>query len=184
MKIHRLAFRHVSYVFATAMVVGVLLCNGRMSVAQQPSEAIAAALGDPRVDAFLFDVWRKERRIIDLHQHIEAAPERFQRAIGILDRSGVGIGVIHGAGTVTSKDGQPSDFEKAKSMADSLYPGRFMNHMLLDYNGWDNADWSDRAVEQINEGHRLGAAGLKEFKRLGRSSRHCPSRCNPTACDS
>jgi predicted TIM-barrel fold metal-dependent hydrolase len=39
--------------------------------------------------------------------------------------------------------------------------------MLLDYRGWDDPDWSDRAVKQIEEGHRLGAAGLKEFKRLG-----------------
>jgi predicted TIM-barrel fold metal-dependent hydrolase len=39
--------------------------------------------------------------------------------------------------------------------------------MTLDYAGWDAADWPDRAVAQIEEGHRLGAAGLKEFKRLG-----------------
>ncbi|MCB1126362.1 MAG: amidohydrolase family protein, partial [Verrucomicrobiae bacterium] len=36
-----------------------------------------------------------------------------------------------------------------------------------DYTGWDQPDWSERAVKQIEEGHRLGAAGLKEFKRLG-----------------
>jgi len=39
--------------------------------------------------------------------------------------------------------------------------------MILDYKGWDDADWSVRAVRQVEEGHRLGAAGLKEFKRLG-----------------
>jgi hypothetical protein len=39
--------------------------------------------------------------------------------------------------------------------------------MVLDYAGWDAADWSERAVRQVEEGHRLGAAGLKEFKRLG-----------------
>jgi hypothetical protein len=160
------AFPHAFDVFVGAMFVAALICNARFNVAQEPSGA-AASLGNPRVDAFSFDAWRKERRIIDLHQHLEAAPERFERAIGILDRSGVGIGVILGAGTVTAKEGQPSDFEKARTLADSLYPGRFMHHMLLDYNGWDDADWSDRAVEQINEGHRLGAAGLKEFKRLG-----------------
>ena len=127
----------------------------------------AQGLGDPRADAFSFDVWRDEHRIIDLHQHIEANPDRFKRAIGILDRSGVGIGVILGAGAVTATDGQPSDFEKIKTLADSLYPDRFMHSMILDYGGWDDADWSARAVEQINDGHRLGAAGLKEYKRLG-----------------
>eukprot|EP00456_Euglypha_rotunda_P042220 TRINITY_DN328_c0_g1_i9.p1 TRINITY_DN328_c0_g1~~TRINITY_DN328_c0_g1_i9.p1 ORF type:complete len:534 (+),score=126.39 TRINITY_DN328_c0_g1_i9:179-1603(+) len=39
--------------------------------------------------------------------------------------------------------------------------------MTLDYSGWDQPDWSERAAKQIDEGHRLGASGLKEFKRLG-----------------
>ena len=83
------------------------------------------------------------------------------------DRSGVGLGVILGAGTVTAKDTQRSEFQKARDLSESLCPGRFMHHMLLDYAGWDDADWSERAVKQIDEGYRLGAAGLKEFKRLG-----------------
>lgn len=124
-------------------------------------------LGNPRADALSAMHWRNEKRIIDLHQHIEALPERFERAIGILDQVGVGVGVILGAGTVTGKEGEPSPFEKAKRLADSIYPGRFLHHMLLDYSGWDDADWSARAVAQIEEGHRLGASGLKEFKRLG-----------------
>lgn len=117
--------------------------------------------------AMSFDTWRQERRIIDLHQHIDTNPDHLRRAIGILDRSGVGIGVILGAGTVTTKNDAPSDFQKARELAESLYPGRFMHSMILDYAGWDEADWCDRAVKQIDEGHRLGAAGLKEFKRLG-----------------
>ena len=100
-------------VFTTA-----LTCGSRISEAQTQAKftAIAdvAALGDPRTDAFSFDARKNERRTVDLHQHIEAAPERFQRAIGILDRAGVGIGVILGAGTVTAKDGQPSDFKKQR----------------------------------------------------------------------
>ena len=122
---------------------------------------------DPLAEAMSFDAWRREHRIIDLHQHIETSPDRLHRAVKILDRSGVGIGVILGAGTVTAKDTQRSEFQKARDLAESLCPGRFMHHMLLDYTGWDDADWSERAVKQIDEGHRLGAAGLKEFKRLG-----------------
>ncbi len=129
--------------------------------------AQTATLPDPRADTLSSDVWRREHRIIDVHQHIEDRPERLKRAIGILDRSGVGMGVILGAGTVTSKDGKPSSFQKARERSEKLYPGRFMHHMLLDYAGWDDADWSERAVKQIEDGHRLGAAGLKEFKRLG-----------------
>lgn len=160
------------FLIITVVVFTAALTYGpRISFAQTQAESSTntnvTGVGNPRADAFSFDVWRDEHRIIDLHQHIEANPERFKRAIGILDRSGVGIGVIPGAGTVTAKNGQPSDFEKAKALSDSLYPGRFMNEMILDYGGWDDANWSDRAVEQINEGYRLGAAGLKEYKRLG-----------------
>jgi predicted TIM-barrel fold metal-dependent hydrolase len=39
--------------------------------------------------------------------------------------------------------------------------------MNLDYKGWDKADFAERAARQIEEGRRLGAAGFKEFKRLG-----------------
>lgn len=134
------------------------------AVAQQ-----ASSDNRPLAEAFSPDIWRRERRIIDLHQHIETAPERYDRAVGILDRSGVGIGVVLGAGTVTRRDGGPSDFQKARELAEARHPGRFLHHMMLDYAGWDDPDWSDRAVEQVNEGHRLGAAGLKEFKRLGLS---------------
>jgi len=37
----------------------------------------------------------------------------------------------------------------------------------MDYTGWDRPDFSGRAVRQIEEGYRLGAAGFKEYKRLG-----------------
>jgi predicted TIM-barrel fold metal-dependent hydrolase len=121
----------------------------------------------PLQDAFSPDVWRAEKRIIDLHLHIETSAERLDRAVRILDQAGVGLGVMLGAGTVTHKDGELSDFEKARSLANEKYPGRFMQHMLLDYNGWSDDDWSDRAVKQIEDGHKMGASGLKEFKRLG-----------------
>jgi predicted TIM-barrel fold metal-dependent hydrolase len=131
------------------------------------SAVSAQERSQPLIDAFSPAVWRTERRIVDLHQHIELRPERFDRAIGIMDRSGVGLGILLGAGTVTHKEGEPSEFEKVRDLANEKYPGRFVPYMLLDYKGWDDADWSDRAVQQIEEGHKLGASGLKEYKRLG-----------------
>jgi hypothetical protein len=44
--------------------------------------------------------------------------------------------------------------------------------MNLDYTGWDQPDFSERAVGQIEEGNRLGAAGFKEYKRLGNAAIH------------
>jgi len=113
------------------------------------------------------EFWRKERRIVDLHMHIDGTPERFERAVRIMDRSGIGIGVNLSGGTVTHKEGEASPFERVKALADARHPGRFVHYMNLDYAGWDDPGFSEKAAAQIVEGRRLGAAGLKEYKRLG-----------------
>ena len=113
-------------------------------------------------------VWRVEHRIIDLHQHINGTTQHVARAVKIMDAAGVGLGVNLSGGTVTRrKPDEPSEFERNKTLMDTLFPGRFVQYMILDYSGWDTPDFSERAVKQIETGHRLGAAGFKEFKRLG-----------------
>jgi len=113
------------------------------------------------------DTWRAQRRLIDLHQHIEHRPERLARTVAILDRAGIGLAVNLSGGTVTRKGDAPSEFERNRQLADQTAPGRFLLYFNLDYSGWDQPDFPERAVRQVEEAHRLGAAGLKEFKRLG-----------------
>ena len=113
------------------------------------------------------DGWRREHRIIDLHQHIDCTPEHMLRAVQIMDRVGIGIAVNLSGGTTTHQGDAPSEFGRNKRLADQLFPGRFIHYMNLDYTGWDRPDFSERAVGQIEEGNRLGAAGFKEYKRLG-----------------
>ena len=132
---------------------------GVLAVSPGPC-AIAAPGSDPAQ-------WRAEHRLIDLHMHIEPRPERFARAIKIMDAAGLGVGVNLSGSTTTSEGDQRSEFERIKEMADRLFPGRFVHYMNLDYQGWDDPGFSEKAVRQIEEGKRLGAAGLKEYKRLG-----------------
>lgn len=132
-----------------------------------PPAAVAAPETDPAADALTPEIWRKERRIIDLHMHIEGSPERIERAVRIMDAAGIGLGVELGSGTVTPVDNEDSEFARAKRVADTHHPGRFVHYMLLDYKAWDDPQWSQQAVAQIERGYALGAAGLKEFKRLG-----------------
>lgn len=114
------------------------------------------------------DRWRSERRLIDMHQHVEFAPEKLAKAVRVMDAAGIRVAVSLGSGTVTpGANGEPSEFERAKRMTDELHPGRFLHYMILDYREWEEPDFGERAAKQIEEGHRLGAAGLKEFKRLG-----------------
>ena len=122
---------------------------------------------DPLAAGRLADTWRAGRRIIDLHQHIDYTTEHLAQAVRIMDRVGIGLEVNLSGGTTTREEGRPSEFERNKRLADKLYPGRFVHYMNLDYSGWDEPDFAQRAAKQIEEGHRLGAAGFKEFKRLG-----------------
>jgi predicted TIM-barrel fold metal-dependent hydrolase len=111
--------------------------------------------------------WRAEKRLIDLHQHIDYTPERLAEAVKIMDAAGIGIAVNLSGGTVTHKEGEISEFQRNKDLADKLFPGRFVHYMNLDYTDWNEPDFAERAAKQVEEGYRLGAAGFKEYKRLG-----------------
>jgi predicted TIM-barrel fold metal-dependent hydrolase len=113
------------------------------------------------------DRWRAAHRLIDLHTHIDPTPERMAQAVRVFDAVGIGVAVNLSGGTVTHAAGRPSEFEQVKKLTDEHFPGRFLEYMNLDYSGWDDPDFARRAVAQVEEGARLGAAGFKEFKRLG-----------------
>ena len=114
------------------------------------------------------EAWRAEHRTIDLHQHINGTTQHIARAVKIMDAVGIGLVVNLSGGTVTrGKNGEPSEFERTKAIADALFPNRFLYYMNLDYSGWNEPDFAERAAKQIEEGRRLGAAGCKEYKRLG-----------------
>jgi hypothetical protein len=114
------------------------------------------------------DQWRAEHRLVDLHQHMDYSPELLARAIRVLDASGVGLGIDLTPGTVTpGAHGEPSEFESHKKMEDTLFPGRWLQYMNLDYKNWDQPDFAQQAVRQVEEGRGLGAAGYKEWKRFG-----------------
>lgn len=130
-----------------------------------PAVAADPSLSDDQRQA---GAWRAEHRLIDLHQHINGTTQHVTRAIKIMDAVGVGLVVNLSGGTVTRpRPDQPSDFERNKALMDTLFPGRFLHYLNLDYRGWDEPDFAERAAKQIEEGHRLGAAGFKEYKRLG-----------------
>ena len=104
--------------------------------------------------------WRTDKRLIDVHQHIEYSTQRLDRAVRIMDAAGIGI-------AVNLSGGSPSQLGRNKQLADRLYPGRFLHYFNLDYKGWDEPDFSERAAKQVEDAARAGAAGLKEYKRLG-----------------
>jgi predicted TIM-barrel fold metal-dependent hydrolase len=124
----------------------------------------AAAMQAVRAQA---DGWRSAHRLIDLHTHVDPTPEHMGEAVRVMDAVGIGVAVNLSGNTVTHDHGGASIFEQTKKFADEHFPGRFLEYMNLDYADWDAPDFAQKAVAQVEEGARLGAAGFKEFKRLG-----------------
>ena len=125
------------------------------------------------------DLWRTERRLVDVHAHVEATEERYARATRLLEGAGIGLALNLSGGTVTRRDGAASDFERHRELAARLHPDRWMLAMNLDWSGYDEPDFAERAARQIEEGARLGAAALKEYKRLGLTLRDRAGRLIP-----
>ena len=133
-----------------------------------PSAASAAAPTPAPADVRAKgDAWRTAKRLIDMHVHVDPTLEHLTEAVKIFDAAGIGVAVDLSGGTVTHARGLISEFERTKRIVDERFPGRFLLYMNLDYTEWDSPDFAKKAVAQVEEGARLGAAGFKEFKRLG-----------------
>jgi predicted TIM-barrel fold metal-dependent hydrolase len=128
--------------------------------------AVSPSLADETVQKEAAQ-WRAEHRIIDLHQHIAYSKEHLERAMRIMDGAGLGIGVNLSGDVTIAKLGTVSPFEQNKRNSEKLAPRRFVQYMNLDYSRWNEPDFSEQAVKQVEAGFRLGASGLKEYKRLG-----------------
>jgi len=139
---------------AAVSLAAVVLLGSHVVCGDEASERAAAA-------------WRAEHRLIDLHQHVDYRDETLDRCVRLMDAVGIGVVVNLSGGYVTHPPGQKSAFERNKELADRRFPGRFVHYMSLDYSGWDEPDFPARAAAQIDEAYRLGAAGFKEYKRLG-----------------
>ncbi len=138
-----------------------------VAVPSQPAKTAGDDVATVRAQA---DEWRAAHRLIDIHAHVEPTLEPMSEAVRVMDAVGVGVAVNLSGGTVTHERGERTDssaFERTKRFADERFPGRFLEYMNLDYADWDSPDFAQEAVAQVEEGARLGAAGFKEFKRLG-----------------
>ena len=103
--------------------------------------------------------------VIDVHDHINDAQgidEHMdpKRVIQIMDATSVKTVVI-----LTGMWG-----DKLQKVIDEMvktYPGRFMVFTQIDWSKIDDANFSQEMVEQLDDGVRRGARGLKLLKDLG-----------------
>ena len=103
--------------------------------------------------------------VIDIHNHLGGGkqfltPERVTRYLTEMNEAGVR--------TVVNLDGGWGDDLKATIDAlDKAHPGRFATFALVNFDGIDDADWSQREAKRLEDSFKQGARGLKIDKRLG-----------------
>jgi len=165
------------FIVMGALIVGLAACPGRKAAPESVAvDARATATARPDAVAAPADVaavqheadgWRRAHLLIDAHQHVSPDPSDLSRAVKIADAVGVGLIVNLSGGTVTPRPDVGSIFEYSRGLANQLFPGRFLFYMNLDYTRFDEPTFPAEAVAQVERGAKLGAAGFKEFKRLG-----------------
>lgn len=103
--------------------------------------------------------------VIDVHNHLGGGkdfltPQRVKHYVTEMNEAGVK--------TVVDLDGGWGDrLKETLAALDEANPGRFLTYALLDFEGIDEADWTQREVKKLEEGFKLGAKGLKFHKTLG-----------------
>ncbi len=103
--------------------------------------------------------------VIDIHNHLGGGKQfltndRVQRYLTEMDEAGVR--------TVVNLDGGWGDrLSETVDALDKTHPGRFATFALVNFDGIDDAEWSEREAQRLEESFKLGAKGLKIDKRLG-----------------
>ncbi|HLJ09871.1 MAG TPA: amidohydrolase family protein [Planctomycetaceae bacterium] len=103
--------------------------------------------------------------VIDIHNHLGSGkqfltPERVQKYLSEMDEAGVR--------TVVNLDGSWDErLTETLAALDQAYPGRFLTFALVNFDGIDEPDWTEREVRRLEQSFRAGARGLKIDKRLG-----------------
>lgn len=107
--------------------------------------------------------------VVDVHNHLGGGkdrlkPEVVKRYLTEMDEAGVR--------TVVNLDGGWGDrLKETLAALDEAHPGRFLTYALVNFQGIDDAGWSEREAKRLEEGFKLGAKGLKFHKSFGLSTR-------------
>jgi predicted TIM-barrel fold metal-dependent hydrolase len=115
--------------------------------------------------------------VIDIHNHLGGGrefltPERVERYLNEMNEAGVR--------TVVNLDGGWDERLKETIAAlDRAHPGRFLTFALVNFDGIDDGDWTDREVKRLEESFAAGARGLKIDKRLGLRWRYKDGKVMP-----
>src|SRR5713101_8569048 len=115
--------------------------------------------------------------VVDMLNHLGGGKERLtpevvKRYLTEMNEAGVR--------TVVNLDGGwDNRLKETLAALDNAHPGRFLTFALLNFEGIDDDDWTDREVKRLDESFRAGARGLKIDKRLGLRYRYKSGKLMP-----
>ncbi len=102
--------------------------------------------------------------VIDVHSHpYVQSPSQVEQWIRNMDEVGVARSVVMVGATGKTFDDAVRLFGK--------YPDRFELWCGIDYQGFDQPGFADRAIAELERCHRLGAVGVGELSDKGRGLR-------------
>ncbi|MFO0815818.1 MAG: amidohydrolase family protein [Gemmatales bacterium] len=108
--------------------------------------------------------------VIDIHNHLgggkqSLTPAKVQKYLTEMNEAGVK--------TVVNLDGGWGDRLKETIAAlDQTHPGRFITFALVNFDGIDDDNWSEREAKRLEESFQAGAKGLKFHKLFGLKYRY------------
>jgi predicted TIM-barrel fold metal-dependent hydrolase len=103
--------------------------------------------------------------VVDAHNHLGGGKARLTPAVVArylreMDAAGIR--------TVVNLDGGWGErLTETLAALDEAHPGRFLTFALVNFEGIDDADWSQRETRRLEEGFKAGAKGLKFHKLFG-----------------
>ena len=102
---------------------------------------------------------------IDIHNHLGGGrqfltEERVKRYLTEMDEAGVKM-------VVNLDGGWGDNLKETLAALDQSHPGRFATFTLVNFDGFDEPDWSQREANRLEASFQQGARGLKIDKRLG-----------------
>lgn len=112
------------------------------------------------------EITRARFPVIDMHSHQYANDSReVEEWIGIMDEAGIEKTVIlsysHGAG-----------FDSIMDLY-AAYPERFDVWCGLDYTGYEDEGWAEKAIAELERCHAMGAVGVGELGDKGKGLFYC-----------
>ncbi len=141
----------------------VLILTGIPVIAQTPDTTMTFEEYDPESTLVVpgEEVTSAKFKFIDVHSHLwRMATMDLNQTVEEMDSLNMGAIV-----NLSGRSG-----ERLKAMVDAANktaPGRFVVFANIDFRGMDDPDWTENAVNQLQEDYDNGARGVKIFKNLG-----------------